>query len=97
MTGMRDRLSFTGQLLFTLLVAAFLVVPAGLSIAAGVTVNYFRGIQSGVTLQWVAQVFDLYADTRTQNYGGVGDESARTDAAASATRGQVATYEGDVA
>jgi putative spermidine/putrescine transport system permease protein len=50
-------------LLFTLLVAAFLVVPAGLSIAAGVTVNYFRGIQSGVTLQWVVQVWDLYADT----------------------------------
>ena len=60
---MRDRLIFTGQLLFTLMVAAFLVVPAILSIAAGVTVNYFRGIQSGVTLQWVFQVFDLYADT----------------------------------
>jgi putative spermidine/putrescine transport system permease protein len=60
---MRDRLIFTGQLLFTLLVAAFLVVPAVLSISAGVTVNYFRGIQSGVTLQWVFQVFDLYADT----------------------------------
>jgi len=39
------------------------MVPAGLSIAAGVTANYFRGIQSGVTLQWVALVFDLYADT----------------------------------
>ena len=60
---MRDRLLFAGQLLFTLLVAAFLMVPAGLSIAAGVTVNYFRGIQSGVTLQWVVQVWDLYADT----------------------------------
>ena len=60
---MRDRLIFTGQLVFTLLVAAFLVVPAFLSIAAGVTVNYFRGIQSGVTLQWVAQVWDLYAGT----------------------------------
>jgi putative spermidine/putrescine transport system permease protein len=60
---MRDRLIFTGQLLFTLLVAAFLVVPAGLSIMAGVTVSYFRGIRSGVTLQWVAPVFDLYADT----------------------------------
>jgi putative spermidine/putrescine transport system permease protein len=60
---MRDRLIFTGQLLFTLMVAAFLVVPAILSIAAGVTVNYFRGIQSGVTLQWVFQVWDLYADT----------------------------------
>ena len=33
------------QLLFTLLVAAFLFVPAVLSIMAGVTVNYFRGIQ----------------------------------------------------
>lgn len=60
---MRDRLIFIGQLLFTLLVAAFLVVPALLSIAAGVTVNYFRGISSGVTLQWVVQVWTLYADS----------------------------------
>jgi putative spermidine/putrescine transport system permease protein len=60
---MRDRLIFTGQLLFTLTVAAFLVVPAILSISAGVTVNYFRGISSGVTLQWVFQVWDLYAGT----------------------------------
>jgi putative spermidine/putrescine transport system permease protein len=60
---MRDRLIFAGQLLFTLLVAAFLVVPAILSIIAGVTVNYFRGISSGVTLQWVFQVWDLYAGT----------------------------------
>jgi putative spermidine/putrescine transport system permease protein len=60
---MRDRLIFTGQLLFTLIVAAFLVVPAILSISAGVTVNYFRGISSGVTLQWVLQVWDLYAGT----------------------------------
>lgn len=58
---MRDRLIFAGQLGFTLLVAAFLMVPVVLSISAGVTVNYFRGIQSGVTLQWVAQVWDLYA------------------------------------
>src|SRR5260370_41945887 len=60
---MRDRLIFTGQLVFTLLVAAFLVVPAALSIMAGVTVNSFRGIQSGITLQWVVQVWELYADT----------------------------------
>jgi putative spermidine/putrescine transport system permease protein len=60
---MRDRLIFAGQFLFTLLVAAFLVVPAALSITAGVTVTYFRGIASGLTLQWVAQVWDLYADT----------------------------------
>jgi putative spermidine/putrescine transport system permease protein len=61
--AMRDRLIFTGQLAFTLLVASFLVVPAILSISAGVTVNYFRGIQSGVTLQWVVQVWELYAGT----------------------------------
>lgn len=60
---MRDRLIFTAQLAFTLLVAAFLVAPAVLSIVAGVTVNYFRGIRSGVTLQWVFQVWDLYAGT----------------------------------
>ena len=60
---MHDRLIFSCQLVFTLFVAAFLVVPALLSITAGVTVNYFRGIQSGVTLQWVAQVWDLYAGT----------------------------------
>jgi putative spermidine/putrescine transport system permease protein len=60
---MRDRLIFTAQLLFTLLVAAFLVVPAILSISAGVTVNYFQGIRSGVTLQWVVQVWELYAGT----------------------------------
>lgn len=60
---MRDRLIFAGQLLFTLLVAAFLVVPAVLSMVAGVTENYFRGIRSGVTLRWVAQVWELYAGT----------------------------------
>jgi putative spermidine/putrescine transport system permease protein len=60
---MRDRLIFAGQFLFTLLVAAFLVVPAALSMVAGVTENYFRGIRSGVTLRWVAQVWELYAGT----------------------------------
>ncbi len=60
---MRDRLIFVGQLVFTLLTAAFLVVPAILSISAGITVNYFRGIRSGVTLQWVFQVLNLYSDT----------------------------------
>jgi len=63
MSTMRDRLIFAGQLAFTLLVAAFLIVPALLSMLAGVTVNYFRGIQSGLTLQWVLEVWQLYADT----------------------------------
>src|SRR5947209_1399295 len=46
---------------FTL--AANFATSAALSVLAGVTVNYFRGISSGVTLQWVAQVWDLYAGT----------------------------------
>jgi stage II sporulation protein D len=41
--------------------------------------------------------FALYSDTRTQNYGGVGVETARTDAAVRATRNQVVTYHGQVA
>jgi putative spermidine/putrescine transport system permease protein len=65
---MRDRLIFTAQLAFTLLVAAFLIVPALLSMTAGVTQNYFRGIQSGLTLDWVAQVWDLYADTIVRSF-----------------------------
>ena len=64
----RDRLIFAGQLAFTLLVAAFLIVPAALSMLAGVTVNYFRGIRSGVTLDWIAQVWDLYADTIARSF-----------------------------
>jgi len=60
---MRDRLIFAAQFAFTLLVAAFLIVPAVLSMLAGVTLNYFRGIQSGLTLQWVVQVWELYSET----------------------------------
>jgi stage II sporulation protein D len=41
--------------------------------------------------------FDLYADTRSQIYGGVKLESERTDRAVRATRNQVATFGGDVA
>jgi len=65
---MRDRLTFAAQLVFTGLVAAFLIVPAVLSMLAGVTLNYFRGIQSGLTLQWVVQVWQLYPDTIVRSF-----------------------------
>jgi len=65
---MRARLLFAAQLAFTLAIAAFLIVPAMLSMLAGVTANYFRGIQSGLTLQWVAQVWELYADTIVRSF-----------------------------
>ena len=38
--------------------------------------------------------FDLYDDTRSQMYGGVGAETAATDAAVQATSGQIVTYHG---
>jgi putative spermidine/putrescine transport system permease protein len=61
-------LAFAGQLLFTLLVAAFLIVPAAISMLAGITVNYFRGVRSGVTLDWIVEVWDLYAGTILRSY-----------------------------
>lgn len=65
---MRKHLIFAGQLTFTLAVAAFLIIPAILSMVAGVTENYFRGVRSGLTLQWVLQVWDLYADTIARSF-----------------------------
>lgn len=41
--------------------------------------------------------YALYADTRTQVYGGMGIEARRTDLATRATFNQVATYRGEIA
>jgi stage II sporulation protein D len=38
--------------------------------------------------------FDVYRDTRSQMYGGVAAETASTNAAVAATRGQIVTYHG---
>ncbi|MEL7466719.1 MAG: ABC transporter permease subunit [Pseudomonadota bacterium] len=51
------------QLAVTLFASAFLLVPTLQSILAGVTANYFQGLSSGLTLKWVVQVWDLYADS----------------------------------
>ena len=51
------------QLTVTLTACAFLLVPTILSVLAGVTVNYFRGLSSGLTLKWVFRVWELYADS----------------------------------
>ncbi len=51
------------QLVFTLGVCAFLIVPVVMSILAGFTVNFFEGIGSGFTLRWVEQVWGLYSPT----------------------------------
>jgi putative spermidine/putrescine transport system permease protein len=57
------KLIFALQLGFTLAVCAFLVVPVVLSVLAGLTVNYFVGLGSGLTLRWLAEVWDGYRDT----------------------------------
>ncbi|MPW23779.1 ABC transporter permease subunit [Paraburkholderia sp. CNPSo 3157] len=49
-----------GQWLVTLLLCAFLIVPVVMSILAGLTVNYFRGIASGLTLRWLGEVWTQY-------------------------------------
>lgn len=63
------KLLFTLQLGFTLAVCAFLVVPVVLSILAGLTVNYFVGLESGLTLRWVFEVWDGYRDTIFRSLG----------------------------
>jgi putative spermidine/putrescine transport system permease protein len=43
-----------------LLLCAFLIVPVVMSILAGLTVNYFQGIASGLTLRWLGEVWTQY-------------------------------------
>ncbi|MCD9147928.1 ABC transporter permease subunit [Pseudophaeobacter sp. MA21411-1] len=47
----------------TLLACAFLFIPIMQSVLAGLTVNYFRGLSSGLTLKWVGQVWQLYSSS----------------------------------
>src|SRR5688572_3753042 len=56
-------MAFWAQLAFTLLVCAFLIVPVALSVMAGLTVNFFQGVKSGLTLRWVGEVWRLYSET----------------------------------
>ncbi|MEE2810705.1 MAG: ABC transporter permease subunit, partial [Pseudomonadota bacterium] len=57
------RLPHLLSLMVTLLACAFLLVPTVQSVLAGLTANYFRGLSSGLTLKWVAEVWTLYADS----------------------------------
>lgn len=60
---MQRRGLFIAQLLFTLSVCAFLIVPVILSALAGVTENFFIGLKSGLTVRWIGEVWGLYAET----------------------------------
>lgn len=68
MLRVKDSLSLrhllaAGQWAVTLLICAFLIVPVVMSILAGLTVNYFRGVSSGLTLKWLEQVWTQYHDS----------------------------------
>lgn len=54
---------FWPLLAFTLSVCAFLIVPVAMSMLAGVTRNYFIGVQSGLTPEWVVKVWTDYRHT----------------------------------
>src|SRR5437879_8015141 len=60
---MKRNARFWAQLVFTLLVCAFLVIPVVMSVLAGVTENFFIGVKSGLTLRWIGEVWELYART----------------------------------
>jgi stage II sporulation protein D len=50
-----------------------------------------------ITTEVGAAAYDLYDDSRSQVYGGVGAETPATDAAVAATSGQIVTYAGQPA
>lgn len=62
-------LTFSLQLIFTLCVCAFLIVPVLMSALAGITVNHFVGIKSGLTLRWIIEVWNGYGDTIFRSLG----------------------------
>jgi putative spermidine/putrescine transport system permease protein len=50
-------------MLLTALVAVFMVAPIALSVLAGLVNNYSAGLQSGLTLRWLGEVWELYGGT----------------------------------
>lgn len=50
------------QLAFTLSLCAFMVAPVALSACAGISENAMHGPFAGLTLRWLAQVWDQYHD-----------------------------------
>lgn len=59
------RLSWTSAagIAITALLTLFLILPVLLSVFAGLSRSYARGLSAGLTLDWVIQVWGLYADT----------------------------------
>lgn len=64
-----NRFVLSLQLVFTLAVCAFMVLPVIMSALAGITVNYFIGLESGLTLRWIVEVWEGYGDTIFRSIG----------------------------
>jgi stage II sporulation protein D len=64
--------------------------PTALAAQAIATRSY------GLASRRPSAAFDVYTDTRSQSYGGVGAESPRTDAAAAGTARQVVSFGGKI-
>jgi stage II sporulation protein D len=68
-------------------------MPSGWS-AEALKVQAVAARTYAITTDVSGNGFQLYPDTRSQMYGGVSAETASTNAAVAATRGQVVTYQG---
>ncbi|MBV9309485.1 MAG: SpoIID/LytB domain-containing protein [Solirubrobacterales bacterium] len=68
-------------------------IPAGWS-AEALKAQAVAARTYAITTKAGGATFDVYPDTRSQMYRGVAAETAATDAAVAATRGQVVTYSG---
>ena len=53
----------------TLGVSVFMVAPMLLSVAAGLMRNYSVGLKSGLTLRWLSEVWETYANTIAASIG----------------------------
>ena len=62
---MRPTATAPAPLLFavTFAVAVFMIAPILISVMAGLVLNYSTGLKSGLTLRWLAQVWETYGDT----------------------------------
>jgi putative spermidine/putrescine transport system permease protein len=56
-------LFFWVQLSIAVLTCVFLIAPIFYAAAIGLTKNAFQGFKSGLTLEWLRKVLDLYGDT----------------------------------
>ncbi len=68
-------------------------MPAGWP-AAALEAQAVAARTYAITTTVGASGYDLYSDTRSQVYGGVGAETPATNAAVAATAGQIVTYDG---